>query len=121
MSTSPLETIAPSRIHAQTRSTRIQARSKAQGQGTPPTPPTLPLISPTTTITTGRVPWATTAPGGGSGATRAPWAAAMPMGTVVDSSGPGPSPKSGSGLGSMGPPRLPEMDIGGRGRKDGCQ
>ncbi|KIM74884.1 hypothetical protein PILCRDRAFT_14057 [Piloderma croceum F 1598] len=116
MSTSPLETIAPSRIHAQTRSTRIQARSKAQGQGTPPT---LPLISPTTTITTGRVPWATTAPGGGSGATRAPWAAAMPMGTVVDSSGPGSG--SGSGLGSMGPPRLPGMGIGGRGRKDGCQ
>jgi hypothetical protein len=65
--------------------------------------------------TTARVPWATTAPGGGSEATRAPWAAAMPMGTVVDSSGH----CSSFGFGFMGPPRLPGMDIGGR--KEGCQ
>ena len=97
MSTSHLETLA----HAQTRTTRIQPRSKAQGQGRG-TPPAL-------TTTTARVPWATTAPGGRSEATRAPWAAAMPIGTVTDSSGH----SSSSGSGSMGPPRSPGMDIGG--------
>jgi hypothetical protein len=105
MSTSPLETVVPSRTR-----TRIQARPKAQGQGrgTPPLPP---LISTTTTATIARVPWDTTAPGGESGTTRAPWPAAMPMMNVAGSSG------SGSGSGSMGPPRLPRMDIGGRGRR----
>jgi hypothetical protein len=108
MSTSPLETVVPSRTHAHTRT--IQARPNVQGQGRG-TPPLLPLSQPliSTTTTTARVPWDTTAPGGGSGTTRAPWAAAMPMMTSAGS--------SGSGSGSMGPPRLTGMNIGGRGRR----